>query len=112
LFVEQNAKTMQAEIKINYAEATKGQAFRVVEIQGKRVTLDINGREVDFGYSEVQIIAPTDDDLTNLGHDLLMMGKRSIQGWKEKDVTGFINQISLPMTKSLKRRSINKAIWG
>ena len=48
---------MKAQIKINYAEATKGQIFEVVEIQGKRVTVNINGRNVDLGFSEVQIVA-------------------------------------------------------
>jgi hypothetical protein len=103
---------MKAQIKINYAEATKRQIFEVVEIQGKRVTVNINGRNVDFGFSEVQIVAPTTSDLLNLGRELLMMGSKSLQGWRENDVTNFIAQINLPITKSMMRKSINHVVWG
>jgi len=103
---------MKAQIKINYAEATKGQIFKVVEIKGKRVTVEINGRKVDFGFSEVQIVAPTNFDIFNLGRELLLMGEKSLQGWRENDVTNFISQISIPITKSLMRKSINTVVWG
>ena len=103
---------MKAQIKINYAEATKGQVFDVVEIQGKRLTVEINGRNVDFGFSEVQIVAPTTFDLFNLGRELLMMGSKPLQGWRENDVTNFISQINLPITKSMMRKSINHVVWG
>ena len=103
---------MKAQIKINYAEATKGQVFEVVEIQGKRVTVNINGRNVDFGFSEVQIVAPTTSALFNLGKTIMNMGKQSVQGWRENDVTNFMKQIELPITKSLMRKSINTVIWG
>ena len=103
---------MKAQIKINYAEATKGQVFEVVEIQAKRVTVNINGRNVDFGFSEVQIVAPTTSDILNLGRDILMMGSKSLQGWRESDVTKFISQINLPIRKSIMRKSINQVVWG
>jgi len=103
---------MKATIKINYAEATKGQIFRVLEIQGKRVTLEINGRNVDFGFSEVQIVAPTNSDIFALGKALMTMGKQAVQGWRENDVSDFMKQIELPITKSLMRKSINAVIWG
>jgi len=110
--IYQNEKIMKAQIKINYAEAKKGQIFEVVEIQGKRVTVNINGRNVDFGFSEVQIVAPTTSDLFNLGRELLMMGSKSLQGWRENDVNNFIAQINLPITKSMMRKSINHVVWG
>jgi hypothetical protein len=47
---------MKAQIKINYAEAKKGQIFKVLEIKGKRVTVEINQRAVDFGLSETNLI--------------------------------------------------------
>lgn len=103
---------MKAQIKINYAEATKGQIFKVLEIQGKRVTLDINGKKVDFGFSEVQIVAPTNSDIFQLGKELMSMGKQAVQGWRENDITNFIKQIDLPITKTLMRKSINTVIWG
>lgn len=103
---------MKAQIKINYAEATKGQVFEVVGIQGKRVTLNLNGRNVDFGFSEVQIVAPTTSDLFNLGRELLLMGSKSLQGWRKNDVTKFISQIDLPIKKSMMRKSINHVVWG
>ena len=103
---------MKARIKINYAEATKGQIFEVVEINGKRVTVNINGRNVDFGFSEVKIVSLTTSDIFNLGRELLMMGSKPLQGWRENDVTNFIAQINLPITKSLMRKSINHVIWG
>ncbi|OQB39705.1 MAG: hypothetical protein BWY04_01540 [candidate division CPR1 bacterium ADurb.Bin160] len=103
---------MKARIKINYAEATKGQIFEVVEINGKRVTVNINGRNVDFGFSEVQIVSLTTSDIFNLGSELLMMGSKPLQGWRENDVNNFIAQINLPITKSLMRKSINHFIWG
>ena len=53
-----NNKKMTAQIKINYAEAKKGESYPVSEIKGKRVTILLNGRNVDFGISEVQIVAP------------------------------------------------------
>ena len=102
---------MKAQIKINYAEATKGDIFQIVEIKGRRVTLNINNRNVDFGFSEVQIVAPTTFELFNLGRELLMMGFKSLQGWRENDVTNFIAQIELPLNKSLMRKSINSVIW-
>ena len=61
---------MKAQIKINYSEAKKGQIFNIVEIEGRRVTLDINGRNVDFGFREVQIVAPSESDLFYLGRSL------------------------------------------
>jgi len=103
---------MKAKIKINYSEVKKGQIFQIKEIKPKRVTLDINGRNVDFGFSEVKIIAQTKIDLFNLGRDFMLMGKTPIQGWREIDVTNFIKQINLPVTKSLMRRAINCVIWG
>jgi hypothetical protein len=103
---------MKAQIKINYAEAIKGQIFKVVEIQGKRITVEINGRNVDFGFSEVQIVAPSISDLFELGSELLLHGKKSLQGWRESDVTDFICQLNLPITKLLSRKSINIVVWG
>jgi|GEM_PF-981153 hypothetical protein len=103
---------MKAKIKINYAEVKKGQVFEVVEIQGKRVTVSINGRKVDFGFSEIQIVTPTDSDLVNLGRELLMMGSKSLKGWREDDVTNFISQINLPISRSLMRKSINHVVWS
>ncbi len=103
---------MKALLKVNYSEVKKGQIFKVVEIQGKRVTLEINGRNVDFGFSEVQIVAPTNSDLFVLGKALMNMGKESVQGWRENDVSNFMKQIELPITKSLMRKSINHVIWS
>ena len=103
---------MKALLKVNYSEVKKGQIFKVVEIQGKRVTLEINGRNVDFGFSEVQIVAPTNSDLFYLGKTIMSMGKNAVQGWRSKDVHDFIKQIDLPIKKSLMIKSINHVIWS
>ena len=57
---------MKAKIKINYSEAKNGDVFQVVEIFEKFVTLDINGRKVDFGKSEIELVAPTGFEKINL----------------------------------------------
>ncbi len=101
---------MKAQLKVNYSEAVKGQIFKIVEIQGRRITLDVNGRNVDFGFSEVQIVAPSRSDLFNLGRELM-----NIQTYgfvmRDKDITEALKTISLPIKKSLATKSISNFIY-
>lgn len=50
---------MKARIKTSY-QATEGnlenQTFEVYETAGRRVTVMLNGRQIDFGQSEVELI--------------------------------------------------------
>lgn len=103
---------MRAKLKIKYGEINKGSVFNLLEAQGRRITLDINGIKTDFGFSEVEIIAENDNDLFLLGQNILHNSKKSIAGWRESDVTKLINEIDLPIKKSLMRRAVNFSIWG
>lgn len=102
---------MKAQIKINYSEATKGQIFNIVETQGKRVTLDINGRNVDFGFSEVQIIAPSKTDLFNLGRELSYLTTTDFF-MRNSDIQKAINTIDLPIKSILAKQAINEFIYS
>ena len=102
---------MKAKIKADYGLVKSGCHFDVVEVFGSRVTLLIDGQKADFGFSEVEIIQGT-GDLAELGRELSLIGEKSIPGWREKDVTNYINGLRLPIKKSLARRAINAFVWG
>lgn len=108
---------MKATLKINYAEAIKGQTFRVVEIQGKRVTLDINGRKVDFGFSEVEFSATSDADYFSLGRELdIVFGNMSAQYVNNKlrdcGIEDLLKYIDYPVKKTIARMALNKFVWN
>lgn len=108
---------MKATLKINYAEATKGQTFRVVEIQGKRVTLDISGRKVDFGFSEVELSATSDADYFSLGRELdMVFGCKSQQYINNKlrdcGIEDLLKYITYPVRKTVARMALHKFVWN
>ena len=103
---------MKAQLKVDYGfEAKKDEVFNIVEIKGKRVTIEINGRNVDFGFSEVQIVAPRKTDLFNLGKELM-----TIQTFgfcmRDLDIKKAVNTIVLPITKKLAEKSIHNFIYS
>lgn len=102
---------MKAQIKINYSEATKGQIFEIIEIQGKRVTLNINGRSVDFGFSEVQIVAPRKSDLFNLGRCLMNLQTFGFC-MRNEDIKKAINTINLPIKNTLANKAFYEFIYS
>jgi hypothetical protein len=102
---------MKAQLKVNYSEAVKGQIFKIVEIQGKRITLDVNGRNVDFGFSEVQIVAPSKSDMFNLGRKLMQIQTYGFV-MRDNDINEAFKTINLPIKKSLAVKSISDFIYA
>ena len=103
---------MKAQLKKDYGfEAKKGEVFNVIEIEGKRVTVEINRRKVDFGFSEVQIVAPQKTDLFNLGKELM-----NIQTFgfcmRDIDIKKAVKTIVLPITNKLAEKSIHNFIYS
>ena len=117
IFDLSKTKNMKATLKINYAEATKGQTFRVVEIQGKRVTLDINGRKIDFGFSEVELSATSDAEYFSLGRELdIVFGGKSQQYIDNKlrgcGIEDLLNYVTYPVKKTVARLALNKYVFN
>jgi len=103
---------LKAKLKVNYSEAKKGDFFSVSEIAGKRVTLIIGNRKVDFGFSEVEVVTNTNSDLYYLGRYLSLIDTTVEFLIRNIDIDNHIKQICLPIKKSLMRKSIHHYIWN
>ena len=101
---------MKAELKINYNEEfKKGTSFTIVEIKGKRITLRGSNNNVDFGFSEVNIIEGTSSNLFYLGQFIAWEYSNGNGLFKTKERNLCIKtalSTGLPTTKEI----LNKAL--
>ena len=59
------------DVILNFTEVNlKGEEFNITEIVGNRVTLDVNGRKVDFLKRELKISATQDNE--QIGQSLIV----------------------------------------
>ena len=103
---------MKAKIKIDYAEAKRGDVFNVVEIFDRFMTLDVNGKKVDFGKSEVELVAPTGPDMFSLGKNLSITFGKGLTLLRQCDVNILCNRMTWPVKKTVASKCINAYVWG
>ncbi len=103
---------MRAKI-INKENEYYGQNFIVSKVFDKFVALRVNGKIVDFGKSEIKIIAKTEKELYILGSFLLSM---PIQGGKNglmrhSEIIKYVKKIDFPANKNLMTKAISFYLW-
>ena len=101
---------MKAKILIDYSEVKKGSEFQVVEIFGKRFTLSIEGKKVDFGISEVEIITGTKNEMFEVGR--YIQGMFSDFTMRQSDIDKQIKNIRFPMSKKQMNKCVNIYLYG
>ena len=97
---------MKAITKVDYSGVKKGTEFQIVEIVGTRCTLLIEGRNVDFGISEVEITTNTQAEMFEVGRFLNSMLNNFSMRNSEIDMQ--IKNIKFPLSKKL----ISKCIYA
>ena len=97
---------MKAKTLVDYSEVKKGSEFQVVEIFGTRSTLLIEGRNVDFGVSEVEIVTNNRAEMFEVGRFLNSMLNNFSMRNSEIDMQ--IKNIKFPLSKKL----ISKCIYA
>lgn len=102
---------MKAELKINYGKNKKGEVFNVDSFQKKRITLLIDSKKVDFGFSEVEITAKTKKELFDLGRDLIHIQTYGFC-MRDADIKKAIETIDLPIKKTLSTKAINEFLFN
>lgn len=98
---------MKAKIKVNYSDVKKGEIFEVAEIiLNKIVVLNINGVNVDFGFSEVEIVSTNSTELFELGRYVIANQNEVDFTLRDKDIKKIVESVKLPISKSLCNKSI------
>ena len=97
---------MKAKTLVDYSEVKKGSEFQVVEIFGTRCTLLIEGKNVDFGISEVEIIANTQSEIFEVGR--LLNSMLNDFSMRNSEIDMQIKNIKFPLSKKL----ISKCIYA
>ena len=101
---------MKAKILVDYSEVKKGTEFEVVEIVGTRCTLLIEGRNVDFGISEVEIIANTPSQMFEVGR--YIQGLFSDFTMRQSDIDKQIKNINFPLSKKQINKCVNRYLYA
>ena len=101
---------MKAKTLVDYSEVKKGSEFQVVEIFGTRCTLLIEGKNVDFGISEVEIIANTQTEMFEVGR--YIQGMFSDFTMRQSDIEKQIKKINFPLSKKQINKCVNIFLHG
>ena len=101
---------MKAKTKVNYSDTKKGSEFKVVEIIGTRCTLLIEGKNVDFGISEVEIIANTQTEMFEVGR--YIQGMFSDFTMRQSDIEKQIKKINFPLSKKQINKCVNRYLYA
>jgi hypothetical protein len=101
---------MKAKTKVNYSDTKKGSEFQVVEIFGTRCTLLIEGRKVDFGISEVEIIANTRAEKFEVGR--YIQGMFSDFTMRQSDIDKKLKNIRFPLSKTKMNECVNTFLYN
>ena len=101
---------MKAKLLVDYSEVKKGSEFQVAEIFGKRCTLSIGGKKVDFGISEVEIITGTKSEMFEAGR--YIQGMFSDFTMRQSDIDKQIKKITFPMSKKQMNKCVNIYLYG
>ena len=101
---------MKAKLLVDYSEVKKGTEFEVVEIVGTRCTLLIEGRNVDFGISEVEIIANTRTEMFEAGR--YIQGMFSAFAMRNTEVEMQIKKLKFPMSKKMICKCVNTFLYN
>ena len=101
---------MKAITKVDYSEVKKGSEFKVVEIFGTRCTLLIEGRNVDFGVSEVEIVTNTRAEMFEVGR--YIQGMFSDFTMRQSDIDKQIKNINFPLSKKQINKCVNRYLYG
>ena len=109
---------MVAKLKIDYDDnMKKGQKFRIREIKGKRITLiDFkNNKNVDFGFSELELIAPDQSELASLGQFLAFQYGKDMMLLRNSEIKKCIDnakKAKFPVSRQLANMAIGCYIFG
>ena len=101
---------MKAKTLVDYSEVKKGSEFQVVEIFGTRCTLLIEGKKVDFGISEVEIIANTQTEMFEVGR--YIQGMFSEFTMRQTDIDKQIKNIKFPLSKTQINKCVNRYLYA
>ena len=101
---------MKAKTKVDYSEVKKGSEFQVVEIFGTRCTLLIEGKKVDFGISEVEIIANTRTEMFEVGR--YIQGMFSDFAMRNTEVNMQIKNLKFPLPKNMICKCVNTFLYN
>ena len=101
---------MKAKTLVDYSEVKKGSEFQVVEIFGTRYTLLIEGKKVDFGVSEVEIIANTRTEMFEIGRYIQAMFSDFTM--RQTDIDKQIKNINFPLSKKQINKCVNIYLYG
>lgn len=101
---------MKAKTLVDYSEVKKGSEFQVVEIFGTRYTLLIEGRKVDFGISEVEIITNTRAEKFEVGR--YIQGMFSDFTMRQSDIDNELKNIRFPLSKRKMNECVNTYLYA
>ena len=103
---------MIAKIKIDYMEVKKGSLHKIIDIFDKFVSINVDGRVVDFGRSEVEIVAENIKDQFEVGQNMTFASKNYNGIMRQVELKKIIKELNWPIKKNLALKCLNFYIWG
>lgn len=106
---------MKAKI-INKENENCGRVCDVIEIFDKFICLEIEGKKIDYGFSEIEIIAKTDKEKYELGKTLVRFKANNNAEFKgfmrQSEIAKFVKNISFPAPIKNMSSAINFYVWN